>query len=259
MKRKFKYVYPAAGGGWFARRKGTYLGHAATEAEASRLVSEAEAQETRRPESQEETRTPGTIKFHGVSYHKTHKAYVAQVKVNGRFKTIGGLHRSPLEAAKAIQRMKGLKDLKVLRRSKRDERAGPFRARFRALQRLYCQPGHALLQGDLEAAVEQYQDPPTRRLFQQEPGLEQICELAKFGPIKKYLVHAWKTRRSENQESRRSDERARAHALYQILTDAAKHFSGQDLRTPWVDNCGRFVSNHSGFVPLLHRLRVVRA
>ena len=259
MKRKFKCVYPASGGGWWAKRRGTYLGHAATEVEAARLVKEAEArdQKTRRPEAQE-TRSPGDQKFQGVTWHKGAKGYVAQVKVDGQFKTIGGLHRTPLEAAKTIQQNQGVTSL--LKKSKKDLRAAPFRARFLALQRLYCLPEDPLLQGDLEISVKQYQDPSTRRAFQQEPGLEQLSEMAKYGPIKEYLVQRWKARRPEDQKHAKArGPAARARILHQILTDSAKHFSGKDLTTPWVENCGRFVSQHSGFVPLLHRLNVVRA
>lgn len=36
----YQCVYPACGGGWFARSGGKYLGHAATEAAAARMVKE---------------------------------------------------------------------------------------------------------------------------------------------------------------------------------------------------------------------------
>ena len=78
MKRKFKCVYPAVGGGWYAKRKGTYLGHAATEKEAAHLVQAAEDQE----------------------------ASTKIAKFNGKYRTVGGLHRSPLEAAKTIQKQR---------------------------------------------------------------------------------------------------------------------------------------------------------
>ena len=267
MKRKFKCVYPAVGGGWYAKRKGTYLGHAATEKEAARLVQAAEDQEastkiakptTSRPAQQEDSR------FHGVCYHTSNRGYVAQVKFNGKYRTVGGLHRSPLEAAKTIQKQRQLKSLEVLKKTKRDMNNEPFRARFRALEGIFCDPAGPALPGDLEAAVHQYQHPATQAAFQEEPGLEQLCELSKIGPIKDYLVAKWKqaTRgpgAQSSQATRVPDENARAHALYKLLADTAAHFSGQDLKTPWIENCGRFVSNHSGFVPLLHRLHVVRA
>ena len=96
--------------------------------------------------------------------------------------------------------------------------------------------------------------------------MEELCSLAKYGPIKDYLVKAYQKRRPEGQKSKRRPEdqkskrstEARARSLYQVLKDTALHFSGVNLKTPWIENCGRFVSNHSGFVPLLARLRVVR-
>ena len=49
----------------------------------------------------------------------------------------------------------------------------------------------------------------------------------------------------------------RAYLLLAVLRNAAAAVQGQDF-TCWITNCGRNVSHHSGFVPLLLRFKVVR-
>ena len=95
-----------------------------------------------------------------------------------------------------------LPGIDVLRRGKKDQRADPFRARFCALAKIYCQPSNMILQGDLEATQRQKKDTVLSKIFQEEAGLEEVCDLAKYGPIKDHLVAAYQKIRRPAQEGR---------------------------------------------------------
>ena len=214
-------------------------------------------EKSRRPAQAMNTAKATNSSFCGVSYHKGKEAFVARVRTKKGYKMIGGLHASPAAAAETLRRKMLFPGIDVLRRGKKDQRADPFRARFCALAKIYCQPSNMFLQGGLEATQRQKKDTVLSKIFQEEAGLEEVCDLAKYGPIKDHLVAAYQKIRRPAAPGGQSPEE-RAQCLYKVLVDTAHHFSGINLKTPWVENCGRFVSQHSGFVPLLARLNVAQ-
>ena len=118
----------------------------------------------------------------------------------------------------------------------------------------------------------------------QEPAMEILDVQSKYGPYRTSQLHAFrqsppwsKVHRSEAwveelQEEYRpvpeskleglrhrfgDDALLRAHGLLAVLRRTAEAVHGADFSC-WVTNCGRNVSHHSGFVPMLLRFKVLR-
>ena len=245
---KYRNVYAALGGGWFAKAYGTYIGHAATEKAAAKLFAEHTGTKPMLKVMKEHR----SKVFKGVCYHKTNKSYVAQTEG----KTIGGCYKTAEEAAAALKKyMKlGAKDNTLKRKA--NIPPAPFRERFRVLQKLFCKKGNPILPGDLEVGLRQYKTKVVLRAFDKEPFLEDLCLLAKYGPIKEHMVKEWRNLGCRGAKEHSMKERE--EHCYKVLERTAQHFSGKAL-PEWVENCGRNVSHHSSFVPLLHRLGIVQS
>ena len=246
---KYRYVYPAVGGGWFVKVAGEYLGHASTEEDAATLVQKHTKEMPKLKGGKEEHRS--IVKsYKGVCYHSKNKSYVAQHEG----KTIGGCHKTAKDAAKALQDHLKLRSTKTLEKSKGELLPDPFRERFRVLQKLYCKKGDQILPGDLEAGVRQYSKKAVLRAFDAEPYLEDLCLMGKYGPVKEQMVVEWRALGSPGAKEHSLHERE--SFCYKVVERTARHFAGKAL-PEWIANCGLNVSHHSGFVPLLHRLGLV--
>lgn len=121
-------------------------------------------------------------------------------------------------------------------------------------------------------------------IVEQEPAMEFLDVQGKYGPYRTSQIDiftnspAWsKVRRSKAwvqklQEEYRpvlqskllglqarvgEDVLLRAHGLLAVLRRTTHAVHGKDFRC-WVTNCGRNVSHHSGFIPMLLRFKVLR-
>ena len=121
-------------------------------------------------------------------------------------------------------------------------------------------------------------------IIEQEPAMEFLDAQGKYGPYRATQIDifrtspAWsKVQRSKAwvkklqeeydpvpqsklldlQKRCGEDVLVRAHGLLQILRRTTEAVHGTDL-TCWVTNCGRNVSHHSGFIPMLLRFKVLR-
>jgi hypothetical protein len=134
-----------------------------------------------------------------------------------------------------------------------------FRLKFKALQHIYCKPGAELLPGDAEASVMQYKDKRTAAAFKEEPALETICHLVKFGPLKEQVMKEWVKMKGLGVKGQRGTRRTidkRASLMHNVLQGVCEKFSGKDLGL-WIKNCGRFNAFWSGFVPGMLRLKIL--
>jgi hypothetical protein len=165
MKTKTKCVYPARGGGWFARCRGQYLGHAVQRCDAQKLVAtylRRRLKDTRPVEGR-------PSRYKGVCFHIGIRRYVTQV--NG--KTIG-TYRTDFQAALALAKLRGV-EWKSLRKTKQDLSVPQYRCKFRALFRIYGNHGRCkvCLPADLASSIRMYQNPQVVKLFLEEPALEE--------------------------------------------------------------------------------------
>ena len=116
-------------------------------------------------------------------------------------------------------------------------------------------------------------------IMKQEPAIEILDIQAKYGPSRDALAEAWKFShpwskvqwphlRREYQLVSQKDlldmERkhigaivCRAQRLLAVLRRSIRQVDGVDF-TCWVTNCGRNVSHHSGFVPMLSRFKILK-
>ena len=116
-------------------------------------------------------------------------------------------------------------------------------------------------------------------IVKQEPAIEILDIQQKYGPSRDALAEAWtsslpwsKVRWShvlrQYQPVSRTDlldlERkygaatlGRAQHLLEVLRRSVQQLDGVDF-TCWVTNCGRNVSHHSGFVPMLSRFKILK-
>ena len=225
---------------------GTYLGHAATERAAVQLIRG----HTGESAVQKVIKVNRSKAYKGVVYHSRNKSFVAQHKC----KTIGGCHGTAVAAAETLRKHLKLKSADDLKKEKSELQPAPFRDRLRVLQKLYCKKGKHLLPGDLASSLQQYKTKATSRMFDKEPLFEDLRLMAKYGPIKEHMVKEWKAMGCPGAKEHSMKERE--ELCYKVVEKTARHFSGDALHE-WVANCGRNVSYHSGFVPLLHRLGVV--
>ena len=129
------------------------------------------------------TRTTSSSKYKGVCFHKGTRKFVAQHSG----KTIGAFN-SEVQAAQALVTEQGLKNVKVLKKTKRELPPEPFRARFRSLGKVYCRKGSALLPGDLENGKKLWSDAKVLKAFEAEPFLEYMCVRLKYGPWRERAI-----------------------------------------------------------------------
>ncbi len=125
---------------------------------------------------------PAASNFKHVCFHKRTSRFAAQ---HGG--TTLGTFATETEAAQAVAKHLNVKSHQ-LRIARSNAAPRPFRERFRILQGLYIKRGKHLLPGDLAASQKQYARKSTRTAFDEEPFLEHLCMLVKFGPVKEQLV-----------------------------------------------------------------------
>ena len=121
-------------------------------------------------------------------------------------------------------------------------------------------------------------------IVEQEPAMEFLDVQAKYGPYRKSQMEAfrkslpwskvcrskvWVQKLQEEftpvpqskllalQARVGEDVLLRAHGLLAVLRRTTRMVHGKDFAC-WVKNCGRNVSHHSGFVPMLLRFKVLR-
>jgi hypothetical protein len=100
-------------------------------------------------------------------------------------------------------------------------------------------------------------------LFASESGLATLCVQGKYGFFIKELIRAYEALSSGSEVVSSGSEvvgfEQRAHCLYQALRNTVIRLAKnkpEDEQT-WVKNCGRNVSHHSGYLPLLARLNII--
>jgi len=113
------------------------------------------------------------------------------------------------------------------------------------------------LPADLAAAVQQRRQAGS--LFDEEPALELLSVQGKYGPWKTALHIAWcqtSGRRMSRQETSKRGVSHRVALLFRALSHACRLMANLDYKV-WVNHWGRGVTHHSGFIPMLMRLRVI--
>ena len=122
--------------------------------------------------------------------------------------------------------------------------------------------GSNALPADLEDAVARYVT--DRDIYEQEPSLELISIMLKYGPVRRELAQAWRSRRCAR--SRRCSkgvpkvcevsEVSRINKLHSCLVDAIrKASSSHNVQecSLWSKHWGKHVGHHSGWLPFLQR------
>ena len=111
-------------------------------------------------------------------------------------------------------------------------------------------------------------------IISQEPSMEFLDIQSKYGPCRDALVQVFRSKVSSSKVMHEyepvsksglealefkygADRLPRAQHLLAVLRRTVSEVDGKDLSC-WVTNCGRNVSHHSGFVPMLLRLKVLR-
>lgn len=132
-----------------------------------------------------------------------------------------------------------------------------MRDRFKALRSVF---GDKHLPGDLSAAICFAKNHQAMSMCKCEPALELLSVQGKYGPWKDSLLIAWRDEVRESRSARCSwqgDIHNRSDRLLHVLARACQLMAATDYRV-WVQCCGRGVTHHSGFIPLLLRLKVLR-
>ena len=114
------------------------------------------------------------------------------------------------------------------------------------------------LPADLASACQQRRQASS--LFDEEPALELLSVQGKYGPWKTALLMAWcqtSRRRTSRQKTSRCGVSSRAALLLRALSQACRLMANVDYKD-WVNHWGRGVTHHSGFIPMLLRLQVIR-
>jgi len=161
-----------------------------------------------------------------------------------------GVFRTELLAAKAVARHLGVPVVE-LQKSPASYFLRDVVLRFRAT-RIYWAPG-VFIPPDLEAAV-QHQT-VSKAMYNAEAAYEILSVQGKYGPWKHALFKAWTA--NGRPSSRGLPPQARADNVVAVLRSACEFMHGHNL-TAWVQHCGRGVTHHSGFVPMLLRMQVIR-
>ena len=161
-----------------------------------------------------------------------------------------GVFRTELLAAKAVARHLGVPVVE-LQKSPASYFLRDVVLRFRAT-RIYWAPG-VFIPPDLEAAV-QHQT-VSKAMYNAEAAYEILSVQGKYGPWKHALFKAWTA--NGRPSSRGLPPQARADNVVAVLRSACEFMHGHNL-TAWVQHCGRGVAHHSGFVPMLLRMQVIR-
>ena len=145
----------------------------------------------------------------------------------------------------------------VLAKAKRSPRASELARRVCVFAKVYnkCKE----LPGDVVSLKEHAQR--SARHFKREPAAMVLLVQAKYGPFRDAMMAAFRSkdycRFTVHNCSKVQGCRLRAEMLLQVLCKAVRQSSGQNF-TAWVANCGRNVSHHSGFIPMLRRFNVLR-
>ncbi len=114
------------------------------------------------------------------------------------------------------------------------------------------------LPADLASAVQQRRQAGS--LFDEEPALELLSVQGKYGPWKTALHIAWcqtSGRRMSRQRTSKQGVSSRVALLFRALSHTCRLMANLDYKV-WVDHWGRGVTHHSGFIPMLLRLQVIR-
>ena len=193
----------------------------------------------------EEHSGPLTSYYHHVSWHQGKRAWQGEVD---------GTWLSPfptmVKAAEAVAKHLGI-PVENLKKPKQDKlKPAVALRRFRVL----CPLASKLFPGDLESAMEE------RRLaldmFQAEPALEMLSVWGKYRPWRRALHAAWKQLQRPGAKSGArcpATVEARAAFCHEVLHAATRAVSGDTMEV-WVQNCGRNVNHHSGYLPMLSYL-----
>lgn len=175
------------------------------------------------------------------------RAAAWQVSIKGQYM---GIFPTELAAAKDVARRLKLGSVKDLLK-KRAQYLDKAVSRFKAM-RAFWNP-EAFVPGDLESAIAHRSW--SAAMFKAEPAFEVLSVLGKYGPWKDKLLAAW-LRSGRPRKGELPLER-RAAIISGVLRSACQDMSGEHL-ADWVQNCGRSVTHHSGFLPMLVRLRLIR-
>ena len=169
-----------------------------------------------------------------------------QVSIKGKYM---GIFPTELAAAKEVVRLLKLGSVTELLK-KPAQYLDKAVARFKAMRAFWSQ--EVFVPGDLESAIAHRSK--SAAMFKAEPALEVLSVQGKYGPWKDKLLAAWL--RSGRPRAGKLPLEQRAGIISRVLRSACQDMSGEDL-ADWVQNCGRSVTHHSGFLSMLVRLRVV--
>lgn len=206
----------------------------------------------RRRRDVQTSQPPEPRRFKHVTWHKSKQCWVAKQPQTNRDLGFGA---SQVAAARLVLQHLGARSLQVIRLTGQHEAEGRahtsikgtaqrVRAYLQALQHVYDLDKD--VPGDLLSAIAMQKKHAAE--FQREPALELLAIQGKYGPWKDSLLSAWRAARSINV--------SRPQRILDVLTSACHSISKQDYHV-WVDNCGRHVTHHSGFLAMLLRLGVL--
>ena len=176
-----------------------------------------------------------------------------------------GTFPSEVAAAEAVARITGEPVSQLRKTSAEAVPAAELMAKYKALQPLY----DLRHPGDIDSAIAE--QTLSRDMFRNEPALELLSLLGKYGPWRRSLHTAWVKLQQQKPtsgtvEKARGFSRtgrpveqldSRAKALAPVILEAIKLCN----RTPmleWTLNCGAGVSHVLGFLPMLHSLKLIK-
>ena len=107
---------------------------------------------------------------------------------------------------------------------------------------------------DLEAGIQHWKT--SNAMFKADPSYEILSVQGTYGPWKSALLASWSQEGRPHRNGKTLEERAAD--IIRIVHAACVKVSGTDLAL-WVRHCGRGVTYHSGFVPVLLRMRLIRS
>ena len=118
--------------------------------------------------------------------------------------------------------------------------------------------GPNTLPADLEDAVARYVS--DRDIYEQEPSLELLSIMLKYGPVRRELAQAWRSRRAGRRRGvpkvSEASEVSRIRKLHSCLVDAIRkaacRHNAQECSL-WSKHWGKHVGHHSGWLPFLQR------
>jgi hypothetical protein len=189
-------------------------------------------------------------RFHHIFWHrgKGDKPGGWQVILDGKSQ---GYYNNDLVAAKCLATLMDVKWQDLLKKSK--ERALPAASAERFQVWMLCLKGTC--QCDLNSAV--VSQLLHRNMFKEDPLLELLSLMGKYGPWRDALYSAWKENvRLQGSRSTPESRSQRAlkliHLALETLNNSrVQESGGSNSLKVWIDNCGRGVQHVLGFLPLL--------